>query len=220
MPRSFKLSQKRLESKSLRFFNPIIIQLHVLDRLSSEAVNFTLPFLADLSSYEFEGAIETLIKESIYVSRTFAAAVEFLAIWLVKSPHTLIMRLQQGGLKEFFYNTEYSKDGSEWPFPKLLHAFLPVIETGRLSAFVIMDYLFNNFDFLNMPKTFIWEVIGYDQLEQRLGEIPKLFHEPLLEKMASLYHCGNNLGPRSHRLVRLYSLEKESLQEPTRCRAC
>jgi hypothetical protein len=213
MPRLFKAHRKKLENKSVLVSNSIIMRLHVLDRLSSEGINPTLPFLKGLSSSEFETIIETLIKKNIYVGRIFSDAVEFLSIWLVKSPHTLIVRLKQAGLKEFFYNTEYDKDGYEWPFSKLLQVFLPVIEKEGLSPHRIMNYLFNNFCFLSMPKVFIWEVIGYDQLERRLEEIPQLFHEPLLKKMAHLYYCGNNLGPHSHSLIRLYKSEKESWQE-------
>ncbi len=56
-------------------------------------------------------------------------------------------------------------------------------------------------------------VIGYDKLGQRLEEIPKLFYEPLFKKMTYLYRRGNNLGPCSNSLVRLYKSERESLWE-------
>ncbi|MES2142175.1 MAG: hypothetical protein V4471_04745 [Pseudomonadota bacterium] len=198
--------------------NPLLSKICRLDKLSCEGINYLIPFLEGISPSEFESIVGTLLKKCFYINRSFSDAVDFLSIWLVKSPETLLPKLKKSELKEFFCKTEYDKDGDDWPLSKLLHAFLPFLNKKKLTPDKVMSYLFNNFCFLDTPDIFIRMIIGYDQLEQRLAQIHELFHEALLKKMAYIYRKGINLGYRSNALVRFYSPRSLSLQEQTQDR--
>lgn len=192
--------------------NQIFREAYRLDRLSCEGINCLLPFVKTLSSVEFEMVVDRLLKKCFYINRTFSDTVKFLSIWLRKSPHTLVARLKKNDLKEFFCRIEYDKDGCEWPFPKLLHIFLPIMGEALKPRHVI-DYLFNTFCFFSMPQTFIWQVIGYDQLNLRLAQIDNVFHGPLLEKMSYFYCIGEDLGPHSAERFQLYKSKRKLFLE-------
>ena len=198
--------------------NYLLSEIFSLDKLSCERMNYLIPFLEGISASEFESVIGTLLKKCFYINRAFSDAVDFLSIWLVKSPETLLPKLKKSELKEFFFRTQYDKDGDDWPLIRLLHVFLPFLNEKELTPDKVMSYLFNNFCFLDTPDIFIRMIIGYDQLGQRLAQIHELFHQALLKKMAYIYRKGINLGYHSNALVRDYSSRSVSLLEQTRDR--
>lgn len=161
-------------------------------------VNSLLIELEKISSTEFKKSLNFLLKKCINVNRDFSDAVKFLSIWLEKSPSTLLIRLKRGSLKKFFYRTEYYHDGDQWYFPQLLDVFSLLVgkdihKSIKVTAGDIIDYLFETFDFSNVPEDFIRGVIGYDRLEHCVREIPKIFKPALLIKIQEMiWQCEAN----------------------------
>ncbi len=75
--------------------NKLYSKIYSLDKLSCEGINFLIPFLKEISSSEFESVIEVLLKKCFYANRIFSDAVDFLSIWLIKSPETLLQKLKK-----------------------------------------------------------------------------------------------------------------------------
>lgn len=155
------------------------------------AVNLLLLELEKISPAKFEKALSFILNKCINVNRDFSDAVRFLSIWLKKSPSTLLIKLKRGNLKKIFYRTEYYHDGDQWYFPQLLDAFSVLIgkdihKSVKATAGDVLDYLFEIFDFSNIPEDFIRGVIGYDRLEHCVREIPAIFKPALLIKIQEM----------------------------------
>ena len=161
-------------------------------------VNPLLIELEKVSSTEFKKSLNFLLKKCINVNRDFSDAVKFLSIWLRKSPSTLLRRLERGSLKKFFYRTEYYHDGDQWYFPELLADFSSLIgkrihQSVKITADDILDFLFEIFDFSNIPEDFIRAVIGYDRLEHCVRETSEIFKPTLLIKIQEMiWQCEAN----------------------------
>ncbi|MEN9450427.1 MAG: hypothetical protein RJA83_1041 [Pseudomonadota bacterium] len=182
----FKLSAKEFSQKyygddkhkarSNRYFS--------LDCQSGEGlINPLLPELKKISTREFEYYLNFILKKCININRSFSDAVEFLSIWLKKSPDSLLYQLKNAKLKQFFYRTEYDHEGDQWYFPKLLQLFSKLTKGNPDKANEILNCLFETFDFFNMPKIFVTEIIGYDRLEKCIIESPKVFKQALILKI-------------------------------------
>jgi hypothetical protein len=157
---------------------------YYLDCTSGEGlINSLLPELEKISDAEFKSYLGFILKKCINVNRSFSDAVDFLSIWLKKSPDSLLKKLENAELKKYFNRTEYGHDGDQWHFPRLLQTFLILIEKKSITADKILDYLFETFDFFNLPDDFVREVIGYDRLEVCIKESPAVFKQALLSKM-------------------------------------
>lgn len=172
-----------------------------LDCESGEGlINPLLVKLKKTSNSEFEFYLEFILKKCINVNRSFSDAVVFLSIWLKKSPDTLLEKLKNAELKQYFNRTEYGHDGDQWPFPRLLQVFSVLIEKELVTAHEILDYLFETFDFFNAPEDFVSEIIGYDRLELCIKECGPIFKEALALKMAKFVNLNKaiNIGFRSH----------------------
>lgn len=157
-----------------------------LDCRSGEGlVNLLLIELKKISNLEFKFYRKFILEKCINVNRSFSDAVEFLSIWVEKSPRSLFNQLKDGELKQFFNRTEYDHDGNQWCFPKLLQIFSKLIEKNQVGANEILDYLFETFDFFSMPEIFVREVIGYDRLRKCTEECPPGFKQALILKMHS-----------------------------------
>lgn len=154
-----------------------------LDCQSGEGlINSLLPKLQKISSRDFEFYLEFILKKCINVNRSFSDAVEFLSIWLKKSPDSLLEQLKNAQLKQFFNRTEYDHEGLNWYFPELLHKFTALVKKP-VTADENLSYLFETFGFFSMPEIFVTDVIGYDRLEQCVKESPFIFRRALLSKM-------------------------------------
>lgn len=209
---NFKSYRNKKQTKYSFFYS--------LDCHSGEGlINPLLPELKKISPEEFEYYLNFFKKKCIYVNRSFSDAVEFLSIWLEKSPYTLlkelkivmllknkkkeleelknnlknernrikkikkkIKKLEKNNLKNFFNRTEYNQEGNKWCFPKLLNAFLPLVKEN-VTTDEILNYVFEIFDFFNMPDIFVIEIIGYDLLEKCITETPVIFRQALLLKV-------------------------------------
>lgn len=157
-----------------------------LDCRSGEGlVNLLLIELKKISNLEFKFYRKFILEKCINVNRSFSDAVEFLSIWVEKSPRSLFNQLKDGELKQFFNRTEYDHDGNQWCFPKLLQIFSKLIEKNQVGANEILDYLFETFDFFSMPEIFVREVIGYDRLRECTEECHPGFKQALIFKMHS-----------------------------------
>ncbi len=180
----FDLSAKKFSEKYYADEQKAISNWYYsLDCQSGEGlINPLLPKLQKISSSDFEFYLEFILKKCINVNRSFSDAVEFLSIWLKKSPDSLLEQLKNAQLKQFFNRTEYNHEGLNWHFPKLLHKFAALIKKP-VTADEILHYLFETFDFFSMTEDFVTEVIGYDRLEQCVKESPCIFRQALLSKM-------------------------------------
>lgn len=152
---------------------------------------------------EFDFYLEFFLKRCIYINRSFSDAVEFLSIWVKISPDTLLSALKSGDLDQYFNRTEFGHDGDKWCFPKLLQILVILVEDKQAHSKEILDYLFKIFNFFNIPDTFVCEIIGYDQLERRIKEVPKVFKDDLLLKINEFIQINDTiyLGPRSHQYL-------------------
>lgn len=146
------------------------------------------PLLKELkrnsSPDEFNYYLNFFLKKCININRSFSDAVEFLSIWLDNSPDSLLEKLRDGKLTQYFNRTEYGHDGNQWILPRLLRIFLVLIEKKSVTANEILDYLFQTFYFFNDPEDFVIEIIGYDRLEECIKESPAIFKEALLLKIS------------------------------------
>lgn len=157
---------------------------YYLDCSSGEGlINPLLTKLKNISSDEFTFYLKFILRKCINVNRSFSDAIDFFLIWLKKSPDTLLKNLKSKDLKQYFNRTEFGQDGDQWHFPRLLQAFLALIENESVTANEILDYLFETFDFFSIPDIFTREIIGYNRLEQCINESPAVFKRALLLKM-------------------------------------
>lgn len=146
-------------------------------------INPLLIELEKISNVEFKFYLKFILQKCINVNRNFSDAVEFLSIWMKKSPRSLFNQLKDGHLKQFFYRTEYNHDGDKWYFPKLLDVVSLLVESKFATASEILAYTFETFDFYSMPpEIFIREIIGYDRLKDCINESPAVFEQDLLLK--------------------------------------
>ncbi|TLY48032.1 MAG: hypothetical protein E6K54_03505 [Gammaproteobacteria bacterium] len=152
---------------------------------------------------EFDFYLEFFFKRCININRNFSDAVEFLSIWVKISPDTLLSALKIGDLDQYFNRTEFGHDGDKWCFPKLLQIFVILVEDKQAQVKEILDCLFEIFNFFSIPNTFVCEIIGYDQLERCIKEVPKVFKDDLLLKINEFIQINNTiyLGPRSHQYL-------------------
>jgi hypothetical protein len=186
-----------------------------LDCQSGEGLkNPLLMKLRKISSAEFNYYLNFFLKKCINVNRSFSDAVEFLSIWLKKSPDTLLEKLKNAELKRDFYRTEYDHDGDKWYFPKLLKDFAKLVDKEN-TADEILGYLFEIFDFFNIPETFVSVIIGYDRLpiciqEIRIGEMPSIFQQALLSKMNEFVAKNHtiDIGLRSRKYLQREMFKK------------
>lgn len=156
---------------------------YCLDCQSGEGlVNPLLSELKNTSSTEFKFYLKFILQKCINVNRSFSDAVEFLSIWLKKSPDNLLYQLKNAKLKQFFNRTEYDHEGLNWYFPTLLRKFAALVKEP-VTADEILHYLFETFDFFSIPEIFVTDVIGYNRLEQCVKESPAIFRQALLLKM-------------------------------------
>ncbi len=178
-------------------------KLYRFDCESGEGlINSLLPELNDISTPDFEFYLEFILKICINVNRSFSDAVEFLSIWFKKSPSSLLEMLKSLELRQYFNRTEYGHDGDQWSFPQLLQIFSSLIQEES-TAYDILDYLFENFDFFNAPEEFVREVIGYDQLAKCIEECPAVFKQALLLKLNKFVEQNEtiDIGPRSRKFL-------------------
>lgn len=231
-----------------------------LDYKAGEGLNNPIfPLLKKTPLNIFERSINFILENCINVNRSFSDAVEFLSIWLKKSPHRLLIKLEnislikelikelkkesknetrimelknkirikelekklekkgltesektdrlinkleQSNLNFFFNRTEYSHEGDQWYFPKLLKIF-EVLVNKTNSAGKILNYVFEVFDFFNIPNTFVVEIIGYDRLQKCIEECPPIFKQVLVLKinMFVKLHKTINLGLQSQKFL-------------------
>lgn len=172
------------------------------------------------SSAEFDFYINFILKKCININRSFSDAIEFLSIWLEKSPDSLLKKLRTLELKQYFYRTVYGHEGDHWCFSELLKAFVILINENN-TANDIFEYLFNTFDFLNDPDTFLIEVIGYDQLQKRIEECPHVFKEALLlmiNQLNQTVYIGINSQRYLHDELRLLGKKPNGLTKHTECK--
>lgn len=180
-------------TKLSNFFNPKRKILN-LDMNSGEGlVNVLLPELAEMPPRYFKQVLDNILMNCINVNRSFADAIEFLSIWFEKSPDTLLKKLADNQLKNFFNRTMYHLDGDQWPFAKLLEIFSRTIKEETAAKNILHD-LFENFDFVSKSDEFIRLVIGYNRLECCVNDIPAVFKIPLLEKIQSMIDKENKQG--------------------------
>lgn len=114
----------------------------------------------------------------------------------------LINKLEQINLKFFFNRTEYSHEGDRWYFPELLKIFEELVDETN-TASKILDYVFETFDFFNIPYIFLVEVIGYDRLQKSIEECPAIFKQALVLKINRLVEMNKtiNLGLQSQQYL-------------------
>lgn len=110
----------------------------------------------------------------------------------------LINELERTNLKFFFNRTEYSQDGANWRFPDLLEAFSSLVKKKLTTADEILFYLFETFDFSSIPDVFIREVIGYDQLQERIEKTTSVFQQALLSKINKFVAQNNTIDIGLH----------------------
>ncbi|HEY2566559.1 MAG TPA: hypothetical protein VGH95_02460 [Candidatus Aquirickettsiella sp.] len=185
-------SNRRVRANKYSFF-------YCLDCQSGEGlVNPLLPELKKISSNEFNFYLYFILKKCIYVNRSFSDAVEFLSIWIEKSPDTLLSALKNSELKLFFNRTEYDHDGDKWYFPKLLKILSPLIKQNLITADKLLFNIFETFDFFSMPEIFVSEIIGYDRLEWCIGQSPEVFKQALLRKVQEFVKQHQTIDIGSH----------------------
>ncbi|MGC1855079.1 MAG: hypothetical protein WA659_06895 [Candidatus Aquirickettsiella sp.] len=201
----FDLSDKEFSKKY--YYNESIAntcnKFYRFDCESGEGlINSLLPELKNISTPDFEFYLEFILKRCINVNRSFSDAVEFLSIWKKKSPSSLLETLKSAELRQYFNRTEYGHDGDQWPFPQLLQIFSSLIEE-ELTAYDILDYLFENFNFFNAPEEFVREVIGYDQLAKCIKESPPAFKQALIWKVHKFVQQNKpiDIGLYSHKYL-------------------
>jgi hypothetical protein len=102
-----------------------------------------------------------------------------------------LKKIRTREFKKIFYRTEYYHDGDQWYFPELLADFSSLIgksihQSVKITADDILDFLFEIFDFSNIPEDFIRAVIGYDRLEHCVREISEIFKPALLMKIQEM----------------------------------
>ena len=175
-----------------------------LDCRSGEGlINPLLLKLKKITDDEFKYYLDFFLEKCINVNRSFSDAIEFLSIWMEKSPSIFFNQLKAGQLKQFFNRTEYDHDGDKWYFPELLDKVSLLVEKEFAPASEVLDYLFKTFDFFNMPEIFVTEVIGYDRLYKCIEECPAVFKQVLLLKMNKFVEQNEtiDIGPRSRKYL-------------------
>lgn len=152
---------------------------------------------------EFDFYLDFFLKKCININRSFSDAVWFLSIWLELSPDSLLKALKAEELARYFNRTVFHHDGDKWYFPKLLQTFETLVKAEQVQAKDILDDLFKIFNFFNIPETFVREIIGYDQLERCIKEIPQVFKADLLLKINEFIQIDSTiyLGPHSHQYL-------------------
>ncbi len=152
---------------------------------------------------EFDFYLEFFLKKCININRSFSDAVWFMSIWLKISPDTLLKALKADELALYFNRTEFHHEGDKWYFPKLLQTFETLVKAEQVQTKELIDQLFKVFNFFNMPETFVHEIIGYDQLERCIKEIPQVFKADLLLKINEFIQIDSTiyLGLHSHQYL-------------------
>lgn len=197
---------------------------YFLDCTAGEGlINPLLIELKNTAPTEFKYYCNFFLNKCINVNRSFSDAVEFLSIWVEKSPYNLLEKLKNRKLKWFFYRTEYDHDGDKWYFPELLQVFTTLVEKKKTSANEILDYLFETFDFFTMPEIFVREIIGYDRLEWCVQVSPAVFKQALLTKMQEFIENNKliDIGSRSFKYLnneiqKIEALKTEKQADPVK----